>query len=68
MHQSERVWDMFDVGLLAVSGDDLQAAVLAPHAAVGGLLLVVGVIAGAWAIKQRRAEWVAALAWVPIFA
>lgn len=43
---------------------ELQAAVLAPHAAVGGLLLVVGVIAGAWAIKQRRAEWVAALSFL----
>jgi hypothetical protein len=40
---------------------ELQVEVLGPYAAVGGLLLVAGVTGGVWAIKQRRAEWVAAL-------
>lgn len=40
---------------------ELQLGVLAPYAAVGGLLLVVGLIGGVWAIKQRRIEWMAAL-------
>jgi hypothetical protein len=43
---------------------ELEAEVLAPYAAAGGLLLVVGVIAGVWAIKRRRAEWVAALSFL----
>ncbi len=40
---------------------ELQVGVLGPYAAVGGLLLVAGISGGVWAIKQRRAEWVAAL-------
>jgi hypothetical protein len=40
---------------------ELKPGVLAPYAAIGGLLLVVGIIGGVWAIKQRRVEWVAAL-------
>lgn len=43
---------------------ELQAQVLAPYAVVGGLLLVVGIIAGVWAIRRRRAEWVAALSFL----
>ena len=40
---------------------ELQLGVLGPHAALGGLLLVVGTIGGVWAVRQRRTEWVAAL-------
>jgi hypothetical protein len=40
---------------------ELQVGVLGPYAAAGGLLLIVGMIGGAWAVKQRRVEWVAAL-------
>jgi len=43
---------------------ELDADVLGPYATLGGLLLVLGVIAGVWAIKQRRAEWVAALSFL----
>ncbi|MDH3655050.1 MAG: hypothetical protein OEN21_12330 [Myxococcales bacterium] len=40
---------------------ELQVGVLGPYAAAGGLLLIAGMIGGAWAVKQRRVDWVAAL-------
>ncbi len=43
---------------------ELQVGVLGPYAAAGGLLLIVGLIGGVWAIVQRRVEWVAALSLV----
>jgi len=43
---------------------ELQAELLAPYAAVGGLLLLIGIAAGVWAIKGRRTEWVAALSFL----
>lgn len=43
---------------------ELEAAVLAPYATAGGLLLVIGVVAGVWAIKRRHVEWVAALSFL----
>jgi hypothetical protein len=43
---------------------ELEVEVLAPYAAAGALLLIVGVIAGVWALGRRRAEWVAALSFL----
>ena len=43
---------------------ELTLDVLGPYAILGGLLLIVGIVAGVWAIKQRRAEWVAALSFL----
>lgn len=40
---------------------ELQAGVLAPHAALGGVLLVVGIAAGVWAVRRRSRFWITAL-------
>jgi len=43
---------------------ELQAELLTPYAAVGGFLLLAGVVAGVWAIRRGRTEWVAALSFL----
>jgi hypothetical protein len=43
---------------------ELHSGSLAPYAILGGLLLLLGLGAGAWAIKRGRLEWLAALSFL----
>lgn len=43
---------------------ELHTSVLAPYAVLGALLLVIGIFAGVWAIKRRRADWLAMLSFL----
>ncbi|KPK14687.1 MAG: hypothetical protein AMJ62_12235 [Myxococcales bacterium SG8_38] len=43
---------------------ELQPDVLIPCATMGGVLLVVGLVTGAWAIKRHRLDWIAALSFL----
>lgn len=40
---------------------ELQIGSLAFYAALGGILLAAGLVAGAWAVQHRQLKWVAAL-------
>ncbi len=43
---------------------ELHAPILWPYAAVGIAALVTGIVAGLWALRRRRADWITALAFV----
>lgn len=43
---------------------ELHASALWPFATVGGVLLSIGVLAGLWAIRRRRTDWVVALSFL----
>ncbi|MGB5811284.1 MAG: hypothetical protein WBG86_12180 [Polyangiales bacterium] len=43
---------------------ELYPSTLAPFAAIGAILLVIGIAAGVWAIRRRRLDWIAALSFL----